>query len=61
MSQENVFHFNWNVRGLNARANQDAIKLLIQQYGASIVCLQETKLSAISSQILLNSLGQRFA
>lgn len=30
MSQENVFHFNWNVRGLNARAKQDAIKLLIQ-------------------------------
>lgn len=61
MSQDNVYLFNWNVRGLNVKAKQDFVKVCIQQHSATIVCLQETKLAVVSDQIILNTLGQRFA
>lgn len=60
MSQDNVYLFNWNVRGLNAKAKQDSVRVCIQQYKPTIVCLQETKLSAISNQIILNTFGHQF-
>jgi hypothetical protein len=60
MSQDNIYLFNWNVRGLNSKAKQDAVKIILQQYGATFVCLQETKLSSINDGIILNTLGQRF-
>jgi exonuclease III len=60
MSQDSVYLFNWNVRGLNAKAKQDSVRVCIQQYKPTIVCLQETKLSAISNQIILNTFGHQF-
>lgn len=60
MSQDNVYLFNWNVRVLNSKAKQDAVKVILQQYGATLVCLQETKIASINNRIILNTLGQRF-
>jgi hypothetical protein len=48
------------VRGLNSKAKQESVRCILQQHGATIVCLQETKLSSISDRIILNTLGQRF-
>lgn len=52
MSQDNVYLFNWNVRGLNSKAKQDAVKVILQQYGASIVCLQETKIASMNDRFI---------
>uniref|UniRef100_A0A453FS81 Endonuclease/exonuclease/phosphatase domain-containing protein n=1 Tax=Aegilops tauschii subsp. strangulata TaxID=200361 RepID=A0A453FS81_AEGTS len=50
----------WNVRGLNARARRTAICSLIVTSGASIVCLQETKMALICSSVVLEALGSEF-
>jgi exonuclease III len=50
----------WNVRGLNARARRTAIRSLVLSSGASIVCLQETKMEMIPSYIVLEALGSEF-
>jgi exonuclease III len=49
-----------NVRGLNARARRLAVKSLIDTAGASIVCLQETKMALIYSSVVLETLGPDF-
>jgi exonuclease III len=48
MSQKNVNIFNWNPRGLNNKVRRDAVRDLIRDTHASIVCLQETKLAVVS-------------
>jgi exonuclease III len=60
MSQLNCFILNWNVRGLNNQARRENVRLLVQQMNATIVCLQETKLSQISENDVLCTLGPRF-
>lgn len=60
MSRDNVHLFNWNVRGLNAQAKQDAVKAFVYQTGASIVCLQETKLAVVTDRSISSTLGQNF-
>ena len=50
----------WNVRGLNARARRHAIRTLLDTTGASIVCLQETKIELLCSSIVLDTLGSEF-
>lgn len=60
MSQHNVHLFNWNVRGLNAQAKQDVVKAFVHKVGASIVCLQETKLATVTDRNILSILGQNF-
>lgn len=46
----------WNVRGLNS-ARQDSVWDFVDSIRADIVCLQETKMAAVSRQLLLSSLG----
>ena len=50
----------WNVRGMNARARRHAIRSLLDTTGASIVCIQETKMELIYSTIVLDALGSEF-
>jgi exonuclease III len=51
---------NWNVRGLNSSARCQVVKELVAANNCSIVCLQETKLQAISAATVQNILGRKF-
>jgi exonuclease III len=35
----------WNVRGLNGRARRNVVREFLVQHRATVVCLQETKVS----------------
>jgi exonuclease III len=37
----------WNVRGLNSSSQQDDVRTLVEASRADIVCLQETKMTAV--------------
>ena len=50
----------WNVRGLNSVARRDAVRVIVNSYKIDVVCLQETKMTAISRQIILSMLGSEF-
>jgi exonuclease III len=50
----------WNVRGLNSTARQDSVRSLVDSSRADIVCIQETKIAAISQRIILSTLGADF-
>jgi exonuclease III len=49
---------NWNVRGLNCVARREAVKILIQQAGPSIIYFQKTKLDSMDRFLALEFLGQ---
>jgi exonuclease III len=49
-----------NVRGLNDRARRTSVRSVVGSTGASIVCLQETKLSAVTPTIVMEALGADF-
>jgi hypothetical protein len=49
-----------NVRGLNDRARRAAVRSVVCSAGASIVCLQETKLSVVTHAIVMEALGADF-
>lgn len=38
----------WNARGLNSRARRSAVRDIVEQQRASLVCLQETKVQLLS-------------
>ena len=61
MAQRNCKLLNWNVRGLNDAARRDAVSELVRDTGATIVCLQETKLQQIDANIVMQTVGQCFA
>lgn len=42
----------WNVRGLNNRDKRLCIKNMIKDWRVDIICLQETKLELITTQIV---------
>jgi len=50
---------NWNVRGLTCAARREAVKILIQQAGPSIICIQETKLDSVDRFLALEFLEQK--
>lgn len=50
----------WNVRGLNSSARQDSVRTILESTRCDIVCLQETKMPAISRRVLLSALGADF-
>lgn len=52
MAQNNCQLLNWNVRGLNEAARQDTVNELVRSTGATIVCLQETKLQTVDQNIV---------
>jgi hypothetical protein len=47
----------WNVSGLNSGARQQEVKQTISLINPDLVCIQETKLSDISSTTARNALG----
>jgi len=47
----------WNVRGLNSVNRQDAVRTVVNSYKIDVVCLQETKMTTISRQLVLSMLG----
>lgn len=49
-----------NVRGLNDRARRTGVRSVVGTTGASIVCLQETKLAAVTLAIVMETLGADF-
>ena len=50
----------WNVRGLNGRARRNVVREFLVQHRASVVCLQETKLSAVCNVLANEILGSMF-
>jgi hypothetical protein len=58
MGSENVIC--WNVRGLNERSHHDSVCKLVRSEHASLICLQETKLSVISDYDVAQILGSGF-
>ncbi|KAM0822740.1 hypothetical protein ACQ4PT_071319 [Festuca glaucescens] len=60
VKQKNVNIFNWNPRGLNSKVRRDAVRDLIRDTHASIVCLQETKLDVVDDAIISATLGPNF-
>ena len=52
--------FVWNVRGLNGRARRNVVRDLVTQERATLVCLQETKLSVICNSLAYEILGSMF-
>jgi hypothetical protein len=49
-----------NVRGLNDRVRRTGVRSVVGTTGASIVCLQETKLSVVTPAIVMEALGADF-
>jgi exonuclease III len=48
------------VRGLNDRARRSGVRSVVSTTSASIVCLQETKLSTVTHAIVMEALGANF-
>jgi exonuclease III len=49
---------NWNVRGLNDRARRSVVKNLMFTSRCSILCVQESKLGALTSNDISDIVGQ---
>ena len=60
MAQLNCQVLNWNVRGLNDGARQDLVSELVRTTGATIVCLQETKMQAMERNVVRRTVGAKF-
>ena len=60
MAEPNQVIVVWNVRGINNPAKRDAIKNLILYSGASVVCLQETKVQDMNLGLGQQCLGPVF-
>ncbi|KAM0840272.1 hypothetical protein ACQ4PT_059782 [Festuca glaucescens] len=50
----------WNPRGLNDKVRRDAVRDLVKDTRATIVCLQETKLAVVDDAIIGYTLGPCF-
>jgi len=61
MAQHNCHILNWNVRGLNDGARQDAMNESVRSTGATIVCLQETKMQLLDQNVVIRTAGAKFA
>ena len=53
--------FSWNVRGLNDPAKRASVKQTILSSGATIVCLQETKIMNWTNDLLKETVGCKLA
>jgi exonuclease III len=60
MSQKCTNILDWNPRRLKNIARRDAIRDLIRDTHASIICLQETKLAVIDDSLISAMLGHNF-
>jgi hypothetical protein len=61
MSQSNCNVLCWNVRGLNDAAKRASVRNMIFSSGATIVCLQETKIANWTTTLLCQILGPSLA
>ncbi len=52
--------FNWNVRGLNDPNKRCLVKSVVPKYKGSVLCLQESKVEAISRSFLRSFTGSCF-
>lgn len=50
----------WNIRGLNNRAPSNAVRVVVENASASVVCLIETKLEGVDQSRISAMLGTRF-
>jgi exonuclease III len=53
--------FSWNVRGLNDPAKRESVRQTILSTGATIVCLQETKIMNWTNDLLKETVGCKLA
>jgi exonuclease III len=60
MADQHCVILNWNVRGLNNIARRKVVRDLVSDTRPTIVCLQESKLASVTSQIIGETLGQDF-
>ena len=60
MAQKNVNLLDWNPRGLNDKVRRAAVRDLVRDTHATIVCLQETKLDMVDNAIISETLGPNF-
>jgi exonuclease III len=60
MAQLNCQLLNWNVRGLNDGARQDSVSELVRTTGATIVCLQETKMQVMDHNVVRRTVEAKF-
>ena len=51
----------WNARGLNDGAKRASVRNQISSSGATLVCLQETKITTWTSSLLLDTVGTGMA
>jgi exonuclease III len=51
----------WNIRGLNDPAKRENVKQPILSSGATIVCLQETKIINWNNNLLRETVGCKLA
>lgn len=61
MSQHNVNLVCWNVRGLNNPSRRAAVRDLIRDTHATIICIQETKLQVVDDRLIRDLLGPCFS
>jgi exonuclease III len=47
----------WNARGLNSLTRRNVVRDIVQQYRASVICLQESKLEDISTSVNIELTG----
>jgi exonuclease III len=57
MLEQHCVLLNWNVRGLNNHARRKVVRDLVGDMRATIVTLQETKLSIIDRDVVVQTLG----
>jgi exonuclease III len=60
MAVSNLLLLNWNVQGLNAMIKLHAVKDMLSAVGATLICLQETKLASICEATATELLGPSF-
>jgi len=61
MAQKDCSILCWNVRGLNDGAKRASVRNLITSSGATLVCLQETKIENWNQQLLNEAVGRDLA
>lgn len=61
MSQKDCNILCWNVRGLNSAARRASTRNVVSALGATIVCLQETKIATWTARLVTDALGPNFA
>jgi DNA phosphorothioation-dependent restriction protein DptG len=60
MADQHCVILNWNVRGINNSARRKVVRDLVSDTRPTIVCLQESKLTSVTVQIIKETLGQDF-